>query len=66
MKCTFKDDYTEVYENEITIVVIQLCNSVRNYWSVAAKDKGGKMHTVATRCTYIRAKQMVRELLCEC
>lgn len=66
MKLTFKSEYMEVYESETKIAAIYKVNSIKSFYTVAARtkgEKGEKGKTIATRCSYQKAINIVKTVL---
>lgn len=63
MTLTFKSEYMEVYESETKIAAIYKDNSLKSFYTVAARTKGEKGKTLATRCSYEKAINIVKTVL---
>lgn len=60
MKRVYKDSTTEIFETEnATVFGIIKDNSKNNYFNVTARRNGEKGKTIATRCTYDKALEII-------
>lgn len=60
MKKVYEDSTTEIFETDTHIFGIIKDNSMKNYYSVSAREKGKKGKTIATRCTYEKAMNIIK------
>ena len=57
----YESDYAEGYKSKNgTIICIERDNSLKKYYTVRVNEPGKRLKTVATRCTYEKAMQIVK------
>jgi len=60
MKQTYSDSSTTIYETDTMVYGIIKDNSRRTYYTVTARPRNGKATTIATRCTWERAIEIIK------
>lgn len=60
MKKVYEDSTTEIFETDTHIFGISKDNSLKNYYSVSAKEKDKKGKIIATRCSYEKAMDIIK------
>ena len=60
MKKVYEDSTTEIYETDTHIFGISKDNSLKNYYTVSAREKDKKGKVIATRCSYEKAMNIIK------
>lgn len=60
MNKTYQDSTCTVFETETHIFGIIKDNSPKPFYTVTARPKSGKGKTLATRCTYEKALEIIK------